>query len=64
MGGEAGAGGKPKAGKATIQTQRAVLYLQSVAQTVTGERSSLLPHAVILMHPRAMKCTLVVSQHQ
>ena len=30
--GWAGAGGKPKA---TIQTQRAELYLQSVAQTVT-----------------------------
>ena len=27
-------------------------------------RSSLVPHAVLLMHPRTMKYTLVVSQHR
>ena len=59
--------------KATIQTQlqRAVLCLQCVTQTdittkeaKTGVRSSLVPHAVLLMPLRNMKCTLMVSQHR
>ena len=38
--------------------------LQCTKEAKTGERSSLVPHAVLLMHPRAMKCTLMVSQHR
>ena len=34
--------------------------LQCTKEAKTGERSSLVPHAVLSMHPRAMKCTLVV----
>ena len=38
--------------------------LQCTKEAKTGERSSLVPRAVLLMHPSAMKCTLVVLQHR
>ena len=34
--------------------------LQCTKEAKTGERSSLVPNAVLMMHPRAMKCTLMV----
>ena len=37
---------------------------QSTREAQTAVRSSLVPHAVLLTHPRTMKCTLMVSQHQ
>ena len=37
--------------------------MQSTREAQTAVRSSLVPHAVLLTHPRTMKCTLVVSQH-
>ena len=37
--------------------------VQSTREAQTAVRSSLVPHAVLLTHPRTMKCTLVVSQH-
>ena len=37
--------------------------IQSTREAQTAMRSSLVPHAVLLTHPRTMKCTLVVSQH-
>ena len=38
--------------------------MQSTREAQTAVRSSLVPHAVLLAHPRTMKCTLVVSQHR
>ena len=38
--------------------------IKSTREAQTAVRSSLVPHAVLLMHPRTMKCTLVVSQHR
>ena len=38
--------------------------LQCTKEAKTGKRESLVPRAVLLMHPRAMKCTLVVLQHR
>ena len=38
--------------------------IQSTREVQTAVRSSLVPHAVLLTHPRTMKCTLVVSQHR
>ena len=38
--------------------------IQSTREAQTAVSSSLVPHAVLLTHPRTMKCTLVVSQHQ
>ena len=38
--------------------------IQSTRESQTAVRSSLVPHAVLLTHPRTMKCTLVVSQHR
>ena len=38
--------------------------IQSTREAQTAVRSSLVPHAVPLTHPRTMKCTLVVSQHR
>ena len=38
--------------------------IQSTREAQTAVRSSLAPHAVLLTHPRTMKCTLVVSQHR
>ena len=38
--------------------------IQSTREAQTVVRSSLVPHAVLLTHPRTMKCTLVVSQHR
>ena len=38
--------------------------IQSTREAQTAVRSSLVPHAVLLMHSRTMKCTLVVSQHR
>ena len=38
--------------------------IQSTREAQTAVRSSLVPHAVLLTHPRTMKCTLVVSQHR
>ena len=38
--------------------------IQSTREAQTAVRSSLVPYAVLLTHPRTMKCTLVVSQHQ
>ena len=38
--------------------------IQSTREAQTAVRNSLVPHAVLLMHPRTMKCTLVVSQHR
>ena len=38
--------------------------IQSTTEAQTAVRSSLVPHAVLLTHPRTMKCTLVVSQHR
>ena len=38
--------------------------IQSTREAQTAVRSSLVPNAVLLMHPRTMKCTLVVSQHR
>ena len=37
--------------------------LQCTKEANTGERSRLVPCAVPLMHPSAMKCTLMVLQH-
>ena len=37
---------------------------QSTREAQIAVRSSLVPHAVLLTHPRTMKCTLVVSQHR
>ena len=64
--------GSRRRGKAPIRTQRAVVCLQfkwheliqSTREAQTAVRSSLVPHAVLLTHPRTMKCTLVVSQHR
>ena len=39
-------------------------WTRSTREAQTAVRSSLVPHAVLLTHPRTMKCTLVVSQHQ
>ena len=38
--------------------------IQSTREAQTAMRSSLVPHPVLLTHPRTMKCTLVVSQHR
>ena len=38
--------------------------IQSTGEAQTAVRSSFVPNAVLLMHPRTMKCTLVVSQHR
>ena len=38
--------------------------MQSTREAQTAVRSSLVPHAVLLTHPRTMNCTLVVSQHR
>ena len=38
--------------------------IQSTKEAKTGVRSSLVPHTVLLMPLRTMKCTLVVSQHR
>ena len=38
--------------------------IQSTREAQTAVRSNLVPHAVLLTHPRTMKCTLVVSQHR
>ena len=38
--------------------------IQSTREAQTAVRSSLVPHAVLLTHPRTMKCTLVASQHR
>ena len=38
--------------------------IKSTREAQTAMRSSLVPHAVLLTHPRTMKCTLVVSQHR
>ena len=38
--------------------------IQSTREVQTAVRSSLVPNAVLLTHPRTMKCTLVVSQHR
>ena len=39
--------------------------IQSTWEAQTAVRSSLVPYAVLLTHPRTMKCTLVqVSQHR
>ena len=38
--------------------------IQSTREAQTAVWSSLVPHAVLLTHPRTMKCTLVVSQHR
>ena len=38
--------------------------IQSTREAQNAVRSSLVPHAVLLTHPRTMKCTLVVSQHR
>ena len=38
--------------------------IPSTREAQTAVRSSLVPHAVLLTHPRTMKCTLVVSQHR
>ena len=38
--------------------------IQSTKEAQTVVRSSLVPHAVLLTHPRTTKCTLVVSQHR
>ena len=38
--------------------------IQSTREAQAAVRSSLVPHAVLLTHPRTMKCTLVVSQHR
>ena len=38
--------------------------IESTREAQTAVRSSLVPHAVLLTHPRTMKCTLVVSQHR
>ena len=37
--------------------------IQTTREAQTAVRSSLVPHAVLLTHPRTMNCTLVVSQH-
>ena len=38
--------------------------IQSTREAQTAVRGSLVLHAVLLTHPRTMKCTLVVSQHR
>ena len=38
--------------------------IQSTKEAKTGVRSSMVPHTVLLMPLRTMKCTLVVSQHR
>ena len=38
--------------------------IQTTREAQTAVRSSLVPHAVLLTHPRTMNCTLVVSQHR
>ena len=38
--------------------------IKSTREAQTAVRSSLVPHAVLLTHPRTMKCTLAVSQHR
>ena len=38
--------------------------IQSTREAQSAVRSSLVPRAVLLTHPRTMKYTLVVSQHQ
>ena len=38
--------------------------IQSTGEAQTAVRSSFVPNAVLLTHPRTMKCTLVVSQHR
>ena len=38
--------------------------IQTTREAQTAVRSSLVPNAVLLMHPRTMKYTLVVSQHR
>ena len=38
--------------------------IQSTREAQTAVKSSLVPHSVLLTHPRTMKCTLVVSQHR
>ena len=38
--------------------------MQSTREAKTMVRSYLVPHAVLLMHPRSMKYTLVVRQHR
>ena len=58
MWGEAGAGGKPKA---TIPTQATV---QSTGKAKTAVRSSLVPHAFLLMPLKTEKCILVAQQYQ
>ena len=38
--------------------------IQTTREAQTAVRSSLVPHAVLLTHPRTMNCTLMVSQHR
>ena len=38
--------------------------IQTTREAQTAVRSSLVPHAVLLTHPRTMNYTLVVSQHR
>ena len=66
--GEAGAGGKLKAGQtnhlyAKSSAVPSVCGTNCCKEAKTNKRRSLIPHAVLLMHPRAIKYTLVVSQH-
>ena len=72
-GGRAGGGrvGSQRQAKATIWTQAAVLCPQYETRTgaihggaKTAVRSSLVPHAVLLMPLRGEKCILVVLQHR
>ena len=66
--GEAGEGGKPKAGQSNHldSSSSAVPFsmgpelVQSTGWAETADRSSLVPHAVLLMPLRAKKCFIVV----
>ena len=71
MDGQWGRVGSRRWGKAPIRTQGQCCtfsmcheLIQSTREAQTAVRSSLVPHAVLLTHPRTMKCTLVVSQHR
>ena len=65
MGWAVGAGGEPKAGYSThSDSSKCLERMQSTREAQTAVRSSLVSHAVLLTHPRTMKCTLVVSQHR
>ena len=63
--------GSRRQGKAPIRTQRQSCafskcheLIQTTREAQTAVRSSLVPHAALLTHPRTMNCTLVVSQHR